>query len=200
MSTINQCRACLKETFSDTSIFHLNLLFNENSTSFVECFFQCTNIQLDENEKNLPQKMCKSCIKSVIDMYQFRLMCHENDLQLKPKTLVKDVKEDFWETEYLYNVPKLSKKPFFYEMDEDELDEFDDEPIKDEIVEDFVDSFEINEFPEESEEELEEILPKKNEKKIFERVRIRCNQCKGTFFSKYLLKFFIDLKLILKLY
>lgn len=195
MSTINQCRACLEETFSENSIFELNLLFNENSTSFIECFFQCTNIKISIKEKNLPQKMCDSCIQSVINMYQFRLMCQSNDLQLKPKL---SNKEDFWEAEYLYNVPKLCKKPFFYEMDE--IDEFDDEiSQKNEIIEEFTDLVEDSNFPDDIEilEYSEEKSPKKkdNDKKVIERVTIKCNQCtERTYFSEYTLTSFLDLK------
>lgn len=193
MSTINQCRACLAETFSENSIFELNLLFNENSTSFIECFFQCTNILISQKEKTLPQKMCDSCIQSVINMYQFRVMCQKNDLRLKPKN---SNKEDFWEAEYLYNVPKQCKKPFFYEMDE--MDEFDEKIFpKNEIDDEFTDSVEDSMFPEEVEEKgeyLEKKLPKikENENKIVQRAH-KCNQCKGIYFSEYF-KFFLDFK------
>lgn len=199
MSTINPCRACLEESFSDNSIFELNLLINENTVSFVECFFKCTNVKLIENEKNLPQTMCETCTQSIINMYQFQLMCEATDLQLKPKSSNKD---DFWETEYLYNVPKLCKEPFFYQMDNLEvINTPKHEIVVEELsgsVEELSDSVEFPdsaEFPD-SVEDVESNCPKEIKHKqakgieierSIPKVRVKCNECGGRFYSKYFL-------------
>lgn len=179
MSTKNKCRACLDVSLSTDSVFELTMLLNEKRTPFIECFFKCTNIQLDEDDETLPQTMCESCIQSVMNMYQFRLMCESTQLLLLPKK----AKKDIWEAQYLYNVPKLCKAPFFYHMQEDEVDEVEEEEV---VV---IESMEEGSlcFPEDVEEDvLFEELPevKKDVRKSVQKNKIKCNQCKGMYFSK----------------
>lgn len=119
MSTV--CRCCLIEGPSMKNLFSFRIKCKTGETedlSLADAYNLSTNLKLIQETK-LPNNICLNCEEKLIAAYKFRIQCQTANtmLNLRCSEVNVDVKieDNFWDAEFLYNVPSLFKGDFFGE-------------------------------------------------------------------------------------
>lgn len=123
MSTV--CRCCLIEGPSMKNLFSFRIKCKTGETedlTLADAYNLTTNLKLIQ-ESELPINICLNCEEKLVAAYKFRIQCQTANTMLNLRCSEVDVKieDNFWDAEFLYNVPSLFKGDFFGEEQPDDL-------------------------------------------------------------------------------